>query len=70
MFLMFSNNFNVLISKIILKNKIGILFWVKNTLKNNHNYTPKHVVLDLKTWVSHGKSRQLKGEWENLKLRD
>jgi hypothetical protein len=35
----------MLISKIILKNKkyiILIYFNIKNILKNNNNYTPKH----------------------------
>jgi hypothetical protein len=42
-FLVFLDYFDTLISKIILKNKKNIIliyFRVKNTLKNNHNYTP------------------------------
>jgi len=42
-FKVFSNHFDMLISKIIFKNKkIYILmhFQVKNTLKNNRNNTP------------------------------
>ena len=45
MFLIFSNNFDVLISKIIFKNKKNIIlmcFEIKNTLKNNHYYIFKY----------------------------
>jgi hypothetical protein len=43
--LMFSDHFDVSISKIIFffKNIILIFFRVKNTLKNNHNHTYSHV---------------------------
>jgi hypothetical protein len=46
-FLVFSNHFNMLILKIIFKNKkniILILFWIKIILKNNHNYILKHIL--------------------------
>ena len=36
-------------SKIIFKNKKNIIlihFQIKNTLKNNHNYTLKHATMD------------------------
>jgi len=42
---MFSNHFDMMISKIIFKKYkiiIDIFFWVKNTLKNNHNHTLKY----------------------------
>jgi hypothetical protein len=41
---MFSNHFNMLISKIIflIKNIILIYFKIKNTLKNNRYHTFKH----------------------------
>jgi hypothetical protein len=44
-FLMFSDHFEVLMSKIIFKNKkilFYICFGMKNTLKNNRYHTPKH----------------------------
>jgi hypothetical protein len=40
----FSDHFDALISKMIFKNKKNIIlmhFQMKNTLKNNRNYTPK-----------------------------
>jgi len=43
MFLVFSNHFDMLISKIIFnkwQNIIDIYFDTKNYLKNNHNYIP------------------------------
>ena len=46
MFLVFSNYFDVLISKIIFKkskNIIDMYFITKNYLKNNRNHTDKHV---------------------------
>jgi hypothetical protein len=46
-FLVFSNHFNMLILKIIFKNKkniILILFWIKIILKNNRNYILKHIL--------------------------
>ena len=42
---MFLDYFDMLISKIIFKNKKNIIlihFQIKNTLKNNHNYISKH----------------------------
>jgi hypothetical protein len=47
---MFSDYFDVLISKIILKNKKYIIlmcFEVKNTLKSNHYHTLKHQLTHL-----------------------
>ena len=41
MFLMFSNHFDVLVSKIIFKKIIDMNFNTKNYLKNNHNHTVK-----------------------------
>jgi len=46
-FLVFSDYFDLLMLKIIFKNKKNIIliyFWVKNTLKNNHNYTFKYTL--------------------------
>ena len=40
---MFSDHFNVLILKIILKKKKIILMYFR--MKNNHNHTPKHAQL-------------------------
>ena len=49
-FLVFSNHFNILISKIIFLKKIIIIYFqAKNNLKNNYRYTSKH----------HYKSRKL-----------
>jgi hypothetical protein len=45
---MFLNHFDVLMSKIIFKNKKNIIliyFWVKKKLKNNHKHTPKYYML-------------------------
>ena len=45
MFLMFSDYFDMLMSKKILKIKKNIIlmcFGMKNTLKSNHYHTPKH----------------------------
>ena len=47
MFLVFSNHFDVLISKIIFKkskNIIDMHFHIKNYLKKNHNYTIKQAL--------------------------
>ena len=44
MFLVFSNHFDILMSKIIfkkLKNIIDMYFNMKNYLKSNHNHTVK-----------------------------
>jgi len=44
---MFSDHFDVHQSKMIFKNKKNIIliyFQIKNTLKNNHNYTFKYTV--------------------------
>jgi len=46
---MFLDYFDMLISKIIFKNKKNIIlihFQIKNTLKNNHNYIFKHATMD------------------------
>jgi hypothetical protein len=46
---MFLDYFDMLISKIIFKNKKNIIlihFQIKNTLKNNHNYISKHATMD------------------------
>ena len=46
MFLVFLNHFDILMSKIIFKNKtniIGMYFDMKNYLKNNCSYTAKIV---------------------------
>jgi hypothetical protein len=58
MFLIFSNNFDVLISKIIFKNKKNIIlmcFEIKYTLKNNHYYIFKYsfklITQVNKTWI-------------------
>jgi hypothetical protein len=58
MFLIFSNNFDVLISKIIFKNKKNIIlmcFEIKYTLKNNHYYIFKYSFKLIsqvnKTWI-------------------
>jgi len=50
MFLVFSNHFDVLMSKIIFKKKkiIGMYFSTKNYLKSNRNHTPKHNLNPLK----------------------
>jgi hypothetical protein len=49
MFLVFSNHFDVLISKMIfkkLKNIIGMHFDTKSYLKSNHNHTAKQEACD------------------------
>jgi hypothetical protein len=58
MFLIFLDNFDVLISKIIFKNKKNIIlicFKIKNTLKNNHYYIFKYlfklIIQVNKTWT-------------------
>jgi len=61
--LIFLDRFNILISKIILKNIILIYFQTKSTLKNNNNHTfkyPKNIVdkidktisVEFETWVN------------------
>jgi hypothetical protein len=45
---MILDHFDAVISKIIFKNKKKIIlihFQVKNTLKNNHNYIFKHILI-------------------------
>jgi hypothetical protein len=58
MFLIFSDNFDVLILKIIFKNKKNIIliyFEIKNTLKNNRYYIFKYpfklITQVNKTWT-------------------
>jgi len=46
---MFSNHFKMLMSKIIFKkykNIINMYFNTKNYLKNNHNHTIKHTLVE------------------------
>jgi hypothetical protein len=65
--LVFSDHFDVMISKIIFF--ILIHFWVKNILKNNHNHTPKHTKFFLRksslftgnVHIYHSKSKYTKG---------
>ena len=62
MFLVFSNHFDVLISKIIFKkskNIIDMHFGMKSYLKSNHNHTAKQALKGLELVIIRKQTKNL-----------